>query len=199
MLKEPIQKIFIIKKKKQIKKEIWSKEEDDFLIEISKKIKKGKWIIASERFNLSKSPFDCYLRYKKISKVITKGKWTKAEDEKLISLYKTFGPNWKLISKIIGNRCNKQVRNRFIDYLDEKNSSKKFSSEEDQKLLKLYKEHRLNRKPFMIAFPNRSYRKLRNRTIYLLRKNYKNKEFLLNANKNINHDAIVRRQIEIEV
>lgn len=49
-----------------------------------------------------------------------KGRWSPEEDQKIQSAYKKFGRNWALISKSLEGRNAKQVRERYINYLEKR-------------------------------------------------------------------------------
>lgn len=161
------QNIFEIKKKKR---NVWTKEEDEILFNSGDFFKKGKWMFASMLLNYKKSPKQCYYRFGRIKINYRKGKWTDEENSKLKALYQIHGKKWNIIAKEMGNRSNKQIRNHFMDYLAEHIDSNKFSHEEDQKLMEIYRQHGMNRKIYLERIPNRSFRKIRNRIIYILKK-----------------------------
>ncbi len=121
------------------KQQKWSDEEDIKLITLVNTYNhcKIKWNEISAYFN--KSTHQCYSRYTQINPNFSRGKWSKEEDDLLISLVKQFGKKWAKISKIMKNRSGKQIRDRFINCLDESNLKEPFSEEEDKKIIKFYK------------------------------------------------------------
>jgi hypothetical protein len=131
------QKIFSIKKVRNQKK--WSKEEDEKLINIVQENNEKNWKKISSYFK-KKNPLQCFSRYKRIRPGIKKGFWKKEEDELILSLIKEYGTSWSTISKIIKTRTGKQIRDRYINVLASNINKNKFSVEEDNLLLNLYKK-----------------------------------------------------------
>ena len=125
--------------------------------------------------NFQKTPLECFHRFKKLNDNFYKGKWTKEEDEKLKNLVGKFGKKWKYISTLLGNRSNKQVRNRFIDYLSDRIITTKFTKFDDKFIFEIFVEHGLNRNAYIEKMPRRSFRQIRNRLTYMLKK-IKNKK-----------------------
>jgi len=67
---------------------------------------------------LKKNSLQCFSRYKRIRPGIIKGSWKKEEDMRIIDLVNKYGKAWSKISKILGTRNGKQIRDRFINVLD---------------------------------------------------------------------------------
>jgi hypothetical protein len=69
-----------------------------------------------------------------------KGTWTPEEDAMILRLYAKFGRNWALIAKKIEGRSGKQVRERFLNYLEKKDHLHKddFTSKEDDLIIKYF-------------------------------------------------------------
>jgi hypothetical protein len=130
--------IFSIKKVKNQKK--WTREEDELLIALAEKYNEKHWKEISKRF-AKKNSLQCFSRYKRIRPGIVKGSWKKEEDIKIIELVNKYGKSWSKISKILGTRNGKQIRDRFINVLDPEIKKGKFTDEEDRKLIALYKQH----------------------------------------------------------
>jgi hypothetical protein len=130
--------IFSIKKIKNQKK--WTREEDELLIALAEKYNEKHWKEISKRF-VKKNSLQCFSRYKRIRPGIVKGSWKKEEDLKIIDLVNKYGKSWSKISKILGTRNGKQIRDRFINVLDPEIKKGKFTDEEDRKLISLYKQH----------------------------------------------------------
>lgn len=70
-----------------------------------------------------------------------KGSWRLEEDTSLKSLYRQYGTQWKHIASFLPGRNGKQCRERFVNHLDGSVSKKKWTSEEDDKLLYLQSQH----------------------------------------------------------
>jgi len=130
--------IFSIKKIKNQKK--WTREEDELLIALAEKYNEKHWKEISKRF-VKKNSLQCFSRYKRIRPGIIKGSWKKEEDIRIMDLVNKYGKSWSKISKILGTRNGKQIRDRFINVLDPEIKKGKFTEEEDRKLIALYKQH----------------------------------------------------------
>ncbi len=131
------QKFFIINKIKKLTK--WSIEEDEILIKLAIKFKQKCWVKISKIFQ-NKSPSQCRARYRRIRPGIVKGHWRQEEDDLIISLVKKYGKNWAQISNSMHTRNGKQIRDRFLNYLDPNIKKDGFTSEEDKKIILLYKD-----------------------------------------------------------
>jgi myb proto-oncogene protein len=131
-------KIFSIRKIKNQKK--WTREEDELLIALAEKYNEKHWKEISKRF-VKKNSLQCFSRYKRIRPGIVKGSWKKDEDIRIIDLVSRYGKAWSKISKILGTRNGKQIRDRFINVLDPEIKKGKFTDDEDRKLVSLYKQH----------------------------------------------------------
>jgi len=107
--------IFSIKKIKNQKK--WTREEDELLIALAEKYNEKHWKEISKRF-VKKNSLQCFSRYKRIRPGIVKGSWKKEEDVNIIDLVMKYGKSWSKISKLLGTRNGKQIRDRFINVLD---------------------------------------------------------------------------------
>jgi len=59
---------------------------------------------------------------------------------KILELVNVYGKSWSKISKILGTRNGKQIRDRFINVLDPEIKKGKFTEEEDKKLVLLFKK-----------------------------------------------------------
>jgi len=160
----------IFKTKKNFKIAQWKKEEDEIFLEILSTKKRNKWKLLLNILT-NKSYNECNARYRFLKNQYTKGRWTKQEDEKIISLVNCFGKNWKLISKVIKNRLNKQIRSRFTEHLDENLNKSNFSLQEDNKILELFSnfQNKFRGNIFKHYFINRTTKSLSNRLKFLLR------------------------------
>src|SRR3569833_1964205 len=113
-LKNETYDVFEIKKIKNQKK--WTKEEDKLLIELAAQYKEKHWKEISEHF-IRKNALQCFSRYKRIKPGIVKGSWKKEEDAKIVELVQKFRKVWSRISKMLGTRNRKQIRDRYINVL----------------------------------------------------------------------------------
>lgn len=130
--------IFNIRKIKNQKK--WTREEDVLLIALAEKFNEKHWKEISKRFT-KKNSLQCFSRYKRIRPGIIKGSWKKDEDQIIFELVRKYGKSWSKISKILGTRNGKQIRDRYINVLDPEIRKGKFTEEEDHKLIALYKQY----------------------------------------------------------
>ena len=128
-------KIFMIKKVKKFN--FWTKEEDKILLKLTENLKYNDWLKIAKNFE-NKNPVQCSARYLKIKPGIKKGHWTKEEDDFILENVKKFSTKWSRISKIMANRTGKQIRDRYLNYLDSNIKKDKFSIEEDKKIKELY-------------------------------------------------------------
>ena len=138
---------FLFKKEtKEIKIEsikkpsFWSKEEDKILMDKAKEYHFKNWNSVA-KFIPGKSSIQCSARYRRIRPGLIKGVWDKDEDLKLLALYKKYGKNWAKIANEMHSRTGKQIRDRFLNSLDEKINKNKFSEKEDEKIIELYKTY----------------------------------------------------------
>jgi len=152
--------IFSIKKIKNQKK--WTREEDELLIYLAEKYNEKHWKEISKRF-AKKNSLQCFSRYKRIRPGIVKGSWKKDEDQKIIDLVNKHGKAWSKISKILGSRNGKQIRDRFINVLDPEIKKGKFSEEEDRKLVVLFKQYGPKWATIAKYYPNRTADMIKNR------------------------------------
>lgn len=140
----------------------WSKTEDDIILEITKYSKKSIWKYCG-KILIDKTPRECKRRYDYLIKKYRKGRWTKEEDEIMLALYEKFGKNWVLFSKIMKSRKPKQIRIRFLDFIDPKLIKTPFTREEDEKLIKVYKQDNCNWRLIRENFPLRPFNSLKRR------------------------------------
>lgn len=130
--------IFAIRKIKNQKK--WTREEDEMLISLAEQFNEKHWKEISKRF-VKKNSLQCFSRYKRIRPGIVKGSWKREEDLRIIDLVNKYGKSWSKISKILGTRNGKQIRDRFINVLDPEIRKGKFTEEEDKKLIQLFRQY----------------------------------------------------------
>ena len=126
--------------RKREKKSKWTKEEDELLLKKGKEYNNKKWKLVAS-FLPGHSSVQCSARYKRIQSGIIKGSWNKEEDKKLLELYNKYGKNWAKISKEMHSRTGKQVRDRFLNFFDNGIDKRKFTEEEDEEIIKLYKQY----------------------------------------------------------
>lgn len=159
----------IAKKTKKTKISKWSNEEDQILLTLGQKAKRNKWKKCSLMLN-NKTSYQCYLRFKKINPNIKKGRWTESEDRQLLELVNIFGKSWSSIAKIMKNRSNKQIRNRYEEHICESLNKGLFTREEDEKLIFLFNDFQKNWFQYKKYFKDRSIKQLKTRIIYLIQR-----------------------------
>ena len=128
-------KIFMIKKIKKFN--FWTKEEDQLLLNIAEKYVSKNWLEISKSFE-KKNSVQCSARYLKIKPGIKRGHWILEEDNLIKNNVKILGTKWSRISKLMINRTGKQIRDRYLNYLDSNFKKEKFTLEEDDKIKELY-------------------------------------------------------------
>ncbi len=178
-LKNSHQKIFLIRKVKKQNK--WTKEEDEKLIKLAQNFNERKWKEISKSFP-EKNALQCFSRYKRIKPGVNKGPWKTEEDNKILKLIEKFGKKWSKISNIIKTRNGKQIRDRYLNILAPNLNKKKFTIQEDIKLIKLYKIYGNKWAKIKEFFKNRTTEMIKNRFHSSITKNYQN---YLVGNKNI--------------
>ena len=95
----------------------------------------------------------------------------KEEDERIKKLVKIFGTrHWDLVAQFMEGRTAKQCRDRYSNYLIPGYFQGEWSEEEDELLIKLYKEHGPRWSIIKKSFPNRSSNNIKNRWYYFLHK-----------------------------
>ena len=190
-------KIFTIKKVINQKK--WSNEEDEQLIKIVKENNEKNWKKISSYFQ-NKNPLQCFSRYKRIKPGIRRGFWRKEEDELILSLIKKYGKNWSKISHLIKTRNGKQIRDRYINILAPNINKTKFSEEEDNLLLRLYKKFGPKWSKIHNYFKGRTTDMIKNRFHSTLKRKFENKDFINknNINKNSNNNVNIKEYYSTE-
>ena len=97
-------------------------------------------------------------------------KFTPIEDQYLLQLVKAYGTkNWQLISRIMGNRSQRQCRDRYKHYLSPLINTTEWTPEEDRLLLEKIKIYRNKWSKIAEFFPGRTGISIRNRCCKLSR------------------------------
>lgn len=152
--------VFSIRKVKNQKK--WTREEDELLIRLAEKYNEKHWKEISKKF-AKKNSLQCFSRYKRIRPGIVKGSWKKEEDHAIVELVNKYGKSWSKISKILGTRNGKQIRDRFINVLDPEIKKGKFTDDEDKKLIMLFNQYGSKWATISKYYPNRTADMIKNR------------------------------------
>ncbi|KAK8867250.1 hypothetical protein M9Y10_010227 [Tritrichomonas musculus] len=128
----------------------------------------------------------------KKSKKNSRFHFTKEEDDKIKELVNQFGTkSWTVIAAFMNGRNPKQIRDRYSNYLMPGIFHGEWSKEEDDLLIKKFKEYGSKWSIIQNFFPNRSSNSIKNRWHYFLHKKY---EKLIEAEKK---EAIECQEIEI--
>jgi myb proto-oncogene protein len=178
MTKQQIFKILKIK--------IWSQEEDKILLNEVGHRKKHNWNFICLKLN-NKTAQDCYNRYKTINNKYYKGKWSSTEDELVLELINKYGRNWSKLSKEMKTRSGKQIRDRYVNMLDEKIDTSKFTIDEDIKILELHEKYGNRWSLFTKFLKNRSADKIKNR----FNSSIRNKKKTLNFMNSLNFPEVI--------
>jgi len=158
-----IREIFACVKYKRIQK--WSIEEDKILLELAEKYNYRMWNKISKAFT-NKTTAQCYERYRKIKPELKKGPWTVEEDEILKELISVYGKKWSKISRIMKSRTGKQIRDRYLNNLDNSYNKKKFTDEEEKMILHLLSKFGPIWSLIALHFPDRNSQLIKNRFNY---------------------------------
>jgi hypothetical protein len=80
------------------------------------------------------------LNFNLTSFLMKRQRFTEFEDAHLIQLVEQHGQDWKLVSSFMENRNQRQVKERYVNFLSPDVSKEKWSDEEDQLLRKKVQE-----------------------------------------------------------
>lgn len=125
---------------------LWTKDDDDALMEIMKKHKSPKkWVLIAEKLSRDKSPRECEERWLRFLKPGSrKGQWTEEEDlvvlEAVRNSTEEIFTRWSDLAQQLPGRVGKQVRDRWVNHLNPAINHLPFSREDD---LLLWDAHHL--------------------------------------------------------
>lgn len=93
----------------------WSKEEDDYLLQIMKDYEPGKWNWAKISLKIpGRNAKQCRERwFLNLDPSINRGPWTEQEDAMLLYYHKEYNGRWSLIAKELEGRTENSVKTRF--------------------------------------------------------------------------------------
>ena len=130
------EKLFVITKIR--KKCKWTAFEDKILMMVVRSSGCKNWKSIADKVK-GKTPTQCYMRYLIIKSNYDKGLWIKEEDIRLVKLVEKYGKHWNMLSRFfIKNRTGKQIRDRYVNYLDPMLNRKPFSITEDSMIIDMY-------------------------------------------------------------
>jgi hypothetical protein len=118
-----------------------------------------------------------------------KSRFSHEEDQFIQNLVEEIGKKWNKIAKKMNNRTGRQIRERYINYLDPSIIQGKFSFEEDEKLMTfLSSNNQISWKEIEIDFPGRTQIHLKNRSKFLLANSqtFQNSEKQVDKNQDCN-------------
>jgi hypothetical protein len=114
---------------------------------------------------------------RKLDKKLKKSKtsrnpWQPHEDALLLELVKQYDDRWSLISQMIKGRSGKQVRDRYLNKLNPGINKSKWTTEEDQVILRLYHEKGSKWSEIAKHLKGRAESQVKNRFYSYIRKKY---------------------------
>eukprot|EP00980_Cylindrotheca_fusiformis_P011928 scaffold2830_cov131-Cylindrotheca_fusiformis.AAC.49 len=103
------------------KRKVWSSQEDTILVDCLQKVGACKinWTAVARKVNRKsddspRTGKQCRERWQNhLRPNIKKGNWSREEEEMIISLYQTFPNEWSSISKIMKNRTDNDIKNKW--------------------------------------------------------------------------------------
>lgn len=131
---------------------------------------------------MNKSMIKCHQRYLLLTNEASKlCKWSHAEDKILTDFVlekpKKRKINWKRLSELLPGRLPKQIRERWLYQLDPSIDKRKFSNEEDIKIVTLYEQIGSRWTQLSAHLTNRNDNQVKNRFHQNLKKRIRAGEF----------------------
>jgi len=126
-------------KKRQFKVN-WTQEEENILFSMASPDKKNSWKSISILLS-NKTPSQCFYRFHSSKAPVNKKKWNVEEDKIIKDFVKIHGKKWEEIAKLLNLRSSKQIKQRYINKLDENLIRSKFNEEEDQKIISFFMKY----------------------------------------------------------
>lgn len=116
----------------------WSKDEDNFLLEIMKDYEPGKWNWAKISLKIpGRNAKQCRERwFLNLDPSINRGPWTEQEDAMLLHFHKEYNGRWSLIAKELVGRTENSVKTRFHSLQRREVRSRGWIPEEDDVLVR---------------------------------------------------------------
>jgi hypothetical protein len=141
------------------------------------------------------------MRLAKSSQIISKKRFTTLEDHQIIQLVQEFGTKWTKIESRMEERNAQQIRERYLNYLDESLKIHPWSQEEDDLLLSLAKQFPIRWEDLKKEFPGRTDVHLKNRLKFLRKaaRQLKNQSDILTRNlllQNLMNQNLVKQKID---
>ncbi|XP_013790024.1 snRNA-activating protein complex subunit 4-like [Limulus polyphemus] len=161
-----------------IRKDKWTKAEDQRLRMIAAKWGERNWDEIAKDLHSNRTAFQCMERYQsKLNSQLQKGTWTKEEDELLFEVVMSckvgdFIP-WPQVAYYVEDRSTQQCKYRWTNALDPLIKRGKWSKEEDTMLLAAVARHGENWMKVSKYFPGRNNYRCRERYCNTLRPDIK--------------------------
>lgn len=146
------------------KKPLWTKEDDDILLEAISKYGAKNWKLITPLLP-GKTTIQCLMRWKEVVKPgLIKGHWSSEEDKKLIDYVKQYGfADFSKCTKFIEGRTKKQIKDRWKNVLSPFIFKGDWNNEEIYLLFKLYSNHGAKWSKFTYFFSQRPDSSLKNK------------------------------------
>lgn len=167
-------------RKKYVKKKItcFTEEMDQKLLELVRQFGESSWNRVSKI--LHKSEIKCHKRYLVLSdrQEMASASWSKEEDKKLTSLVLANGAkDWTKIANKLPGRIGKQCRERWHHHLNPNVIKKKWTLEEDTRIVRLYLKHKTRWSEIARHVEGRTDNQIKNRFNSNLKKRLQDPEF----------------------
>ena len=152
----------------------WSRQEDQLLLTLVDEYKnsKIKWPKISISI-VTKTTRQCYSRYAQINPKFNKGMWLKKEDDELLKNISKYGRKWSLLASLMKTRSNKQIRDRYLNCLDQRLSKISFTKEEDIQIIQLVSKYGSNWSQIAKEIQGRTGDNIKNRYNWSIRQTLK--------------------------
>jgi len=182
----------LFKTRKRPFKVNWTEEEDKILFSYRCSDKKKSWKAISNLLN-NKTPSQCYYRYFRMNSPQSKKKFTLEDDKIIKEFVKSHGRKWQEIANLLKFSSAKQIKERFINKLDESLIHSKFTKEEDQMIISFYMKYGSRWSLISRNFPGRTPNMLKSRFYSNLHKRIA----LENCKKNIKNYFVANEKREL--
>lgn len=166
----------------------WSHREDRLLLQAVQAHGAKNWRLIASKIE-GRTFSQCSQRWRRLQPHKSRTPWTKWEDLAVLEMVRKFGCNWTLIANKIEGRTGKQIRERYINKLDPNINRLKFSKEEDELIIKRWKEIGPKWQQISKEFQGRSENMIKNRFYSHLKKKHALNSNSLPSNNELSIDA----------